>query len=418
MDYTGSGLRPTEQLSNTQIPMTVGYEFLQFTSPDDNTWFDDPLEYSIEHGDRYPCYGNSCYLDYAGVDSEAYDLYDCSGLLMKERSYYSFTSDAKPITIQFYLTAEKNYIFKTSSYVQINGKKADLQIINGKHAIASVQLTYNDSDKVVDNIALKGSFVPTAGQSATIYTDTLNNYIDCDDGKCEVVSSLIGESGRYDTPYTGTLEAGNTYYMWFEVKNYSPYLYGVDLTYSFYDSTGKSNPSSYSKNYGSLMGEAGAVWVSVPFIVPAQSAGCMIRGTVTSFLDSSNNVFLQLLQGDSVKKNTNVTGNTASYSITNVPAGTYTLRVSKKNHVDRDYTVVISGEMIQNVTINPLGDVTLDGKVNIRDVNNLYNHVKGSVIITDTYSLQCGDVYSPGKGVNIRDVNTLYNHVKGNATLY
>ena len=363
-------------------------------------------------------FGNSCYLDYAGIDAEAYDLYDNYDQLMRQGAYCSFSSDYKPIKIKFYLTAATNYIFKSSSYVQINGKKADLQIINGKHAIASVQLTYNDSDKVVDNIALKGSFVPTAGQSATIYTDTLNNYIDCDDGKCEVVSSRIGENGRYDTPYTGTLVAGNTYYMWFEVTVYHPYFYGVDLTYSFYDSTGKSNPSSYSKNYGSLMGEAGAVWVSVPFIVPAQSAGCMIRGTATSFLNTSNNVFLQLLQGTTVKKQTNVTGNTASYSITNVPAGTYTLRVSKKNHVDRDYTVVINGDKTQNVTINPLGDVTLDGKVNIRDVNNLYNHVKGSVIITDTYSLQCGDVYSPGKGVNIRDVNTLYNHVKGNATLY
>ena len=418
VDYTGSGLRPTEQLSRRQITQGVGYEWLHFTPPDDNTWYDSPLEYSIDGDGVYV--GNACYLDYAGVDAEAYDLYDSSDLLMQQRSYYAFSSDFKPIRVKFYLTAQNNCIFDKKSVILINGQSADLEIIDGKHAIASAALTYTDSDLVVDNIALKGSFVPTAGLSASSYDGKLDQYVNCDDSKCEVTNSWIGESGRYDDRYMGTLAAGNTYYMWLEIEIYDPYFFGVDLTYSFYDRTGKSNPSSYSKNYGRLMGDIGGnrAYVSVPFVVPAQSADPMLRGTVTSYLSSTDTVTVQLLQGTTVKKSTTVKGNTASYSITNVPAGTYTLRVSKKNHAARDYTVKINGDCVQNAEIRPIGDVAPKaGVVNIRDVNALYNHVMETVPITDAYLLKCGDVNNKN-GVNIRDVNALYNHVMETALLY
>ena len=417
VDYTGSGLRPTQSLTTKQIPMSVGYEYLHFTPPDDNTWYNSPLLYSIDGGDHDEV-GSACYLDFAGSEAQAYDLYDSYDQLMKQFSYCSFSSDYKPIRVSFYLTADENRIFSASSYIYINGKRADLQILGGKRAIASVTLTYTDSDLVVDNIALKGSFSPAAGLSANSFNGKLDQSVNCDDGKCEVTNSWIGESGRFDDRYTGTLVAGNTYYMWFEVKVYHPNIYGVDLTYSFYDSTGKSNPSSYNKNYGSLMGEGGSVRVSVPFIVPAQNAGCMIRGTVTSYLSSSDTVTVQLLQGTTVKKSATVTGNTASYSITNVPAGTYTLRVTKKNHVDRDYTVVINGDKTQNVTINPLGDVNLNGVVDIKDVNALYKHVMETKKITDPYALKCGDVSKDYNTVDIKDVNALYKHVMETKVLY
>ena len=418
VDYAGSGLRPTEQLSSRQIPGAVGFEYLHFTPPDDNTWYDSPVAYSIDGNSDRDYVGNACYLDFAGVDAEAYDLYDKDDQLMRQQSWCSFTASSKPIRIKYYLTASKNNIFSKNSVIVINEQIADLQIINGKQAIASVPLTYTDSNQVVDNIALKGSFVPTPGLSAISYNGKLDQYINCDDGKCEVTNSWIGESGRYDTKYTGTLVAGNTYYMWFVVTIYDPYIYGVDLTYSFYDSTGKSNPSSYNKNYGSLMGQGGSVEVSVPFIVPAQNADPMISGTVTSYLSSTDTVTIQLLQGTTVKKSTTVKGNTASYSITNVPVGTYTLRVTKKNHTPRDYTVKINGANQQNVTINPIGDANLNGSVTSADANAVYKHVLGSKKLTDPYAIACGDVVGNNNGLTSADSNSIYKHVLGTKKLY
>lgn len=63
-----------------------------------------------------------------------------------------------------------------------------------------------------------------------------------------------------------------------------------------------------------------------------------------------------------------VKGNTAEYSIEGVSAGTYTLKVSKNNHVTREYTVVVgNSSVIQDVKICLLGDVNMDGKISVLD---------------------------------------------------
>lgn len=67
---------------------------------------------------------------------------------------------------------------------------------------------------------------------------------------------------------------------------------------------------------------------------------------------------------------------TASYSISGIASGTYTMRVMKKNHVTREYTVTVSGDTkTQNAEIRLLGDVNGDGIVNIKDCSRLFKHV-------------------------------------------
>ena len=106
-------------------------------------------------------------------------------------------------------------------------------------------------------------------------------------------------------------------------------------------------------------------------------------------------------------------------NIDNLPNGEYKAVVSMENYVDREYSFTVSnGNVVQTqMQICPLGDVDLNGVVNIRDVNTLYNHVMETHLITDEYALKCANV-NKDQTVNIRDVNKLYNHVMETELLY
>ena len=151
-------------------------------------------------------------------------------------------------------------------------------------------------------------------------------------------------------------------------------------------------------------------------------SGYTFSGTVTSYLSKDDAITLKLRtssSGSNVTYTKTLYGNSASFSVSGIGYGKkYTLSISKKNHVTRSFTGTITGNTTKNVTINPLGDVNLNGKVDIRDVNTLYNHVKGSTLISDAYALQCSDVSKPYGSINIRDVNALYKHVMGTTLLY
>ena len=108
-----------------------------------------------------------------------------------------------------------------------------------------------------------------------------------------------------------------------------------------------------------------------------------------------------------------VTAANGTYTIKNVKPGTYTMKVSRAGYVTRTYTVTVGQSAVtQNITLYLLGDVTLDGKVNIADVARIYAHVRGVTLITDAYTLSLGEVTGEGK-INIADVARIYAHVRG-----
>lgn len=73
---------------------------------------------------------------------------------------------------------------------------------------------------------------------------------------------------------------------------------------------------------------------------------------------------------------TTVKGNSASYTISGITPGTYTMKVSKKNHVTREYTMTVTtGTKTQNAEIRLLGDLNGDGRVNAMDCTRLLTHV-------------------------------------------
>lgn len=148
-------------------------------------------------------------------------------------------------------------------------------------------------------------------------------------------------------------------------------------------------------------------------------SGFTVEGTVISSGGDEDEITVALSrEGSNTVEHTAVLrGNCADYSISNVQPGVYTMRVNKKHHVTRTYTVTVaSGNLIQDVQIGLLGDITGDGRINIGDVSRLYSHIRGVNKITDEYLLECANVV--GGGLNIADVSNLYAHVKGTNKLW
>ncbi len=151
-----------------------------------------------------------------------------------------------------------------------------------------------------------------------------------------------------------------------------------------------------------------------------------LRGQAVSFLDGSD-VSVSLFVGNSTvpKYTTTVPGGTkdssgkyiTTYDIPDVDPGTYTMKVSKQNHVTRAYTITVGTAVAsQDVKIHLRGDINGDGNVNINDVGKANAHTKGSLLLTG-YQFACADANGDGT-VNINDVGKLNAHAKGKKLLW
>lgn len=163
------------------------------------------------------------------------------------------------------------------------------------------------------------------------------------------------------------------------------------------------------------------------FIVEGETTGQTVSGSVISFGEDGEVTIRLIRQGETEAAYELVIASgtasglkfTGSYSFANVAPGTYTLQISKKNHVTREYTITVGEEAVrQNAEIWLLGDVTGDGVVNTMDVGRLYAHVRGTRTITDEYTLACANVAGSDDTINTMDVGRLYAHVRGTRLLW
>lgn len=151
-----------------------------------------------------------------------------------------------------------------------------------------------------------------------------------------------------------------------------------------------------------------------------------LRGQVVSFCDGSDVTVSLFADGSAEPKYTvSVPGGTkdssgqytTTYDIPEVAPGTYTMQVSKKNHVTREYTVTVSGDAVtQDAKIHLMGDINGDGRIGIGDINKANLHAKGKKILLG-YELACADINGDGR-VTISDVNKLSLHNKGKSLLW
>ncbi len=172
------------------------------------------------------------------------------------------------------------------------------------------------------------------------------------------------------------------------------------------------------RGYAGTVAEEYARSNNITFIVLEEEATGILEVnlSLSSLVDTDDEVVVKLI-GDAGETVTTVLGEDTSCQFSDISAGAYTLEVSKKNYVTRNYTVNVGSENIQqDVELQLIGDITGDGTINARDKKLIYNHMAGTSTLTN-YIFLVGDVTNDGT-INARDKKLIYNHIAGASFLW
>ena len=158
---------------------------------------------------------------------------------------------------------------------------------------------------------------------------------------------------------------------------------GLGLTKDFVQSAFTDNSVETTWSYDASTLPAGS----------APDTGYTVSGKITSYLNDSD-VTLELAATDSDFSNM-IEGKT-DYEFINVAAGTYNLTVRKENHVERVYEIIVTdANVTQDVKIQPIGDVTGDGKITTADYGKANSAARKKAVLTG-YEFSCADVTGDG----------------------
>lgn len=164
--------------------------------------------------------------------------------------------------------------------------------------------------------------------------------------------------------------------------------------------------------YGTSGTEAQTYAVSNGIQFNSIASGTTVKGTAKSYLSADDTVTIQLVKSGVVAYETTVKGNSADYSISGVANGTYTMRVSKKSHADREYTVkVSSADVTQNVEIFPIGDVNSDGDISVVDATLVQKYIVGLEKLTDLQK-KSAEVNGDGE-ISVVDATLIQKYIVG-----
>ena len=200
------------------------------------------------------------------------------------------------------------------------------------------------------------------------------------------------------------------------------------LPFSAFASAFTANASALASKLGYTGGyRYGYANLGREFILSLTPVGVTVSGSITCFGSEADNIRIELIKagGTAAAYQSDVTGSKnpdgsiqANYSFSAVAAGTYTLRVSKNNHVTREYTITVGAEAVtQDVKINLIGDVTGDGSVDMKDWGRMRGHVNETNILTDEYALACADVIQDGS-VDMKDWGRMRGHINESNPLW
>lgn len=144
--------------------------------------------------------------------------------------------------------------------------------------------------------------------------------------------------------------------------------------------------------------------------------GYIVSGNVTSFLDAEGVVTAELVSktDETLVKSSESADDYAFYD---VPAGEYTLSVSKKDHVTREYDVtVVDADVTMDVKIHPVGDINGDGKITTIDAGRANASARQTAEL-EGYELKCADINGDGK-VSTMEAGRINAHAKGTSFLW
>lgn len=144
-------------------------------------------------------------------------------------------------------------------------------------------------------------------------------------------------------------------------------------------------------------------------LYPADMSDAEIRADLA--LDKPEKTLYTGTGGEVTESNS---GYTQSYTFDSVAAGSYKLVLAKDSnqfvpHI-KAITVDANAQELGELNVNRLGDVSGDGKINVRDVAMVHAFVRGSGTLDD-YQQACADFNGDDK-VNVRDVAQLHQTVR------
>ena len=226
-------------------------------------------------------------------------------------------------------------------------------------------------------------------------------YKNVDGSEVSETGLIPGKQYRYDATFThGTDES------WFAPPLLNVKLDGVTL------SNVASTTESWYEAYSNTM--------TIHYLFTAPSPGYTVYGAATSFGSQTDDVTIQLIESGASEAayEVIVQGNSIGYAIENVVPGTYTMKVMKKNHVTREYSITVGTENLkQDVKIHLKGDINGDGKITMVDSAKANSHARGVALLTD-YELKCADVVANDGNVTMADAGRINAHAKGMSKLW
>lgn len=226
-------------------------------------------------------------------------------------------------------------------------------------------------------------------------------------GALEVCSSL---KGNFDVPASVSRIGGyvfratgiNTVTIWNRnAEFYDSYVLGVTTLRGYHGSTTQKHAETHSSYFHFKPID---IWIS---------------GKLTTYLSDSDKVKLRLVDITTATTADSITATGTDYIIPYVKTGYYYLEVSKKNHVTReyDYVWVKDDDFVQDIELNPIGDISGDGKVTAKDYAMANAHVQKIDTLTD-YPLKCGDVLKGDGKITAADAARINAHVQKIDTLW
>ena len=311
------------------------------------------------------------------------------------------------------LSAADGYTFADSLSATVNGGAVTVKSVEVSNSSRA-----NDAATVVVEFTVAGSVTAPATQIS------------------ELSATVTAPVGGEHPSFTVTVPDGAHYtavvYAWYDLNNNGAHLTNSDTfvtgneylarihftANTGYEIISASYTINGTPNYAAFdtAKQRGMIFVATAPAVTTYT----VSGTVTSFNDASGDITLQLIpEGLSEPAyETTVKGNTVAYSFADVAVGTYTLKVSKANHVTREYTVVVgTDDVTQDAKIHLLGDINGDGKVTTIDFGRANSHAKGVATLTG-YELLCVDTVKQDGLVTTADAGRVNAHARGTSLLW
>lgn len=316
------------------------------------------------------------------------------------------------------VSADNRYVTATGYY--------SASSVGVAHTVSAALPTFTPGDKFSDakydynSIFTVDGAASSIGTVSVVFDDatTMVKY-DVSNGEWKAYTSSggwIDYTGTKTLDELLTIQKGVEYEIYFRDQTSSGY---VDSAKSL-EVADPGNSLTREVHFYSYSDAAAAAKAIYFFDSDGQSGGVTVLGTATRFGSQTDDVTIQLIESGASEAayEAVVQGNSIGYAIENVVPGSYTMKVMKKNHVTREYTVIVgTNPVVQDVKIHLKGDINGDGKITTVDAMRANSHARGVTLLTG-YELKCADVVGTDEKITTADAMRINAHARKTALLW